>query len=166
MTLIRPERPEDFEQVFEVNAAAFASEDEAKLVDKLRQVDGCISLVAESDGRIIGHISFSPLTLNDRSTFFTGLAPMSVLPEHQTHGIGSKLVESGLSACRDAGHTAVFVVGHAAYYPRFGFRPAADMGFTCEYPVPPDNFLALELVNDSLAGQSGLIKYDPVFAGF
>lgn len=91
---------------------------------------------------------------------------MSVLPGHQKQGIGSRLVTVGLDACREAGRTAVFVLGHADYYPRFGFQTAAELGFSCEYPVPPEHFMALELVAGSLANTSGLIKYHPAFADF
>jgi len=162
---IRPEQTSDFEQVYAVNSAAFGGEGESKLVEKLRQVQGYISFVAVENEQVIGHISFLPLTLDGRSTFFSGLAPMSVLPGRQKQGIGSALIATGLDACRSAGYTAVFVLGHSGYYPRFGFRTAADLGFTCEYPVPPDHFMVIELVENSLAESSGLIKYDDAFAG-
>ena len=163
---IRPEEPGDFDQIYELNAAAFGGEDEAKLVDKLRALDGYISLVAIDAGPVVGHISFSPVTLNDEPTAFTGLAPMSVKPDRQRTGIGSALVTAGLEACRQAGHTAVFALGHANYYPRFGFRTAADMGFACEYPVEPEYFMALELAEGAFDDKRGLIRYDPAFAGF
>src|SRR5687768_3016233 len=108
MIAVRKETEREFGQVFEVNSAAFAGDEEAKLVEALRGVDGCISLVAVDGGRVVGHISFSPVTLDNRPTSFTGLAPMSVLPELQNQGIGSRLIAAGLDACRAAGHSAVF----------------------------------------------------------
>jgi putative acetyltransferase len=162
---IRREDERDLEQVYALNAAAFNGEDESKLIEKLRGVDGYISFVAVEGDTVIGHISFSPVTLNDEPTRFIGLAPMSVLPGRQKQGIGSRLIAAGLEACVLAGHEAVFVLGHADYYPRLGFTTAADLGFSSEYPVPPEHFMALELVAGSLAGRSGLIKYHPIFAG-
>lgn len=164
--IIRPEELRDFEQVYALNAAAFDGEDESKLVEKLRNIEGYISFVAVEHDTVLGHISFSPVTLNDELTRFTGLAPMSVLPNRQKQGIGSSLIAAGLDACRHAGHEAVFVLGHADYYPRFGFTNAANIGFSCEYPVPPENFMAMELSKGSLVDRAGLIKYHPFFAGF
>lgn len=161
---IRREQKRDFEQIFSLNALAFESEGEAKLVDILRSVAGFISLVADEDSKIVGHIAFSPVTLNGQPTNFTGLAPMSVLPEFQRNGIGGKLIRAGLDECRKAGYGAVFVLGHIGYYPRFGFEPASNRGFKCEYPVPDEAFMVLELVSDSLADLNGLIKYDRAFS--
>lgn len=100
---IREEREKDFEQVFHLISFAFGSENEAKLVENLRLVDGYISLVAEKDDRIIGHISFSPVTLNGKVTRFTGLAPLAVLPAFQKTGVGGKLIEEGLERCKAHG---------------------------------------------------------------
>ncbi len=166
MTVIRSEEQRDFESVFRINALAFDADTEAKLVELLRKVEGYISLVAEKDGQIIGHISFTPVRLGDQKTAFAGLAPMSVLPKYQNQGIGSQLVEAGLQACREAGFTAVFVLGHPGYYPRFGFQIARPKGFSCEYPSQDEAFMVLELVDGALDGKQGLIKYDPAFAGF
>lgn len=163
--IIRKEEEKDFEQVYRVNLLAFGGEDEAKLVERLRTVSTCISLVAESDGMVVGHISFSPVTLNDEQVSFLGLAPMSVLPEFQNTGIGTALVKKGLTECEAAGCRAVFVLGHSTYYPRFGFETAKLRGFSCEYPSPDEAFMVLELVPGALAGKTGLIKYHPEFAG-
>lgn len=164
MAIIRSEQPTDFATVYRVNTLAFGSEAEAKLVNALRDARTYLAFVAEQEDQIVGHISFSAVTLDDRTTKFLGLAPMSVLPAVQSRGIGSALVTEGLKLCADAGYTAVFVLGHAHYYPRFGFVPATSRGFTCEYPVPNDLFMVLELVPGSLEGKSGLIKYGPEFA--
>lgn len=125
MTLeIRPETDEDCKAVWSLNRAAFEAEDEANLVDSLR--DGGyveVSLVAEVDGEIVGHILFSRLAVSTRvgTVDALSLAPMAVLPSHQRQGIGSKLVEAGLEACRVRAHKIVVVLGDPDFYPRFGF---------------------------------------------
>jgi putative acetyltransferase len=93
-----------------------------------------------------------------------GLAPMAVVPERQRHGIGSALVRAGLDECRRLGAVAVVVLGHAEYYPRFGFVPASRFSLVSEYDVPDDVFMAMELEPAALQGKSGTIKYDAVFA--
>jgi putative acetyltransferase len=135
-------------------------------VDCLRQAaDPYISLVAFADGRIVGHIFFSPVKVgsNDSSFQALGLAPMAVLPEFQNRGIGSMLVRAGLQACKTAGHPIVFVLGHPEFYPRFGFMPAAACGLSCEYDVPDDTFMVAELEAGALQGKSGRVKYHPAF---
>lgn len=166
MIEIREETEKDYAEVFRVVSLAFGQEDEAKLVEKLRRVEPHISLVAETDGKIVGHIFFSPMTFEGEKTDFLGLAPMAVSPEFQNQGVGSNLVTEGLKICVEKGFTAVFVLGHANYYPRFGFETAKAKGFSCEYPVPDEHFMVLELEKDALKGKSGLVKYSPEFAEF
>jgi putative acetyltransferase len=165
---IRRETEEDFGQVFKLNELAFGGDAESRLVEKLRARPH-ISLVAVDDGRVVGHIFFSGIFIEDpdgRVSNTTGLAPMAVLPEYQNHGIGSMLVRAGLDACRDEGHDAVFVLGHKNYYPRFGFEVAANKGFTCQFVAPDDYFMVLELRGNALAGKSGKINYPPEFSEF
>jgi putative acetyltransferase len=88
---------------------------------------------------------------------------MAVLPELQNQGIGSRLVREGLDECRRIGCDVVVVVGHPEYYPRFGFVPASQKGLCCEYPVPDEVFMALELKPGALANQEGLLRYRPEF---
>jgi putative acetyltransferase len=88
-----------------------------------------------------------------------GLAPLAVSPQLQNQGIGSRLVRDGLQACVRDGCHAVVVVGHPAFYPRFGFRPGSSYGLRCEYPVADDVFMAVELVPGALAGVNGLVRY-------
>jgi putative acetyltransferase len=165
MIEIRPETEEDFAQVYQVNSLAFKQENEAKLVEKLRKVAPHISLVAETEGRIVGHIFFSLMTFEDETSDFLGLAPMAVLPEFQNQGIGTKLVREGLKIAAEKGCTAVFVLGHPEYYPRFGFAPARAKGFACEYNAPAaEAFMTLELEKGALEGKQGLVKYRPEFA--
>ena len=127
---IREERPEDAGTVRAVNLAAFETSVEANLVDALRdQARPIVSLVAEDGGAIVGHILFSPVTLvHGPNLPMMGLAPMAVVPERQRTGIGSRLVRAGLEHCRREGVAAVVVVGHASYYPRFGFVPGYRFG--------------------------------------
>jgi putative acetyltransferase len=163
--LIRVERHEDAESVRAVNLAAFETSEEADLVDSLRGLAApVVSLVAEDAGAIVGHILFTPVRLIDGPNLpMMGLAPMAVMPAKQRQGIGSGLVLEGLERCRRAGAAAIVVVGHAAYYPRFGFEPASRFGIGCEYDVPDDVFLVRELYDGALRGISGTVRYHPAF---
>jgi len=163
---VRSERPGDVAAIRGVNLAAFAGALEADLVDALRvQARPIISLVADDSGSITGHILFSPVTLSASSGVkIMGLAPMAVLPTRQREGIGSALVSAGLDACQQLGFLAVVVLGHAKYYPRFGFEPASRFGILCEYDVPDDVFMALELEPNALNGKTGIIRYHAAFA--
>jgi putative acetyltransferase len=162
---IRPELQTDIAAVRAVNCAAFETGTEADLVDALReQADPIISLVADEAGAIVGHILFSPVTLSGHAELkIVGLAPMAVIPGHQRRGVGSALVRAGLERCRQLGYRAVIVLGHSEYYPRFGFVPASRFGITCEYEVPDEVFMAVELEPGVLAGASGRISYHPAF---
>ena len=163
---IREERPADAERIRAVNLAAFETSTEADLVDALRQHGApIISLVAEDHASIVGHILFSPVMLVGEPTLaLMGLAPMAVVPARQRQGIGSGLVVEGLDRCRRANAAAVVVLGHAEYYPRFGFIPASQLSLRCEYDVPEDVFMVRELRDGALRGLAGTIRYHPVFA--
>lgn len=166
MVVIRPETAEDSRAVRLVNEQAFARPNEADLVAALRtNAAPIISLVAEGDGRVVGHIFFSPVQVEAADGVFEamGLGPMAVLPTYQGQGIGSALVRAGLAACRDAGHEVVVVLGHPGFYPRFGFTPARPKGITSEYNVPDDVFMVAELRAGALAGRGGRVKYRPEF---
>ena len=163
---IQMENQEDRTAIHAINEMAFESPAEANLVDALReQVQSCISLVAEQDGEIVGHIMFSPVTLSDHTDLkIMGLAPMAVAPKHQRKGIGSELVEVGLEQCKKQGYGAVVVLGHPEYYPRFGFLAASDFNINCEYEVPKEVFMLIELQSGYLHGKSGVIKYHSAFS--
>jgi putative acetyltransferase len=163
---IRPEVEADAAAVRAVNEAAFETRAEADLVEALRCKDvSLVSLVAEAEGGVIGHILFSPVTLVEHAQLkVMGLAPMAVAPEHQRKGVGSALVRQGLARCKDLGYCAVVVVGHAKYYPRFGFVPAHLHGLRCEYDVPSDVFMVAELEAGALSKASGVVRYDDAFA--
>jgi putative acetyltransferase len=168
MTTIHPETAEDYAAIREVNALAFGREVEAVLVEALRESPDFIpelSLVAVEAGRLVGHILFSPLVIEtkDGPVPALTLAPLAVRPELQNQGIGSELVRDGLERCRSLGHRIVVVVGHPAYYPRFGFSPAGARGLEAPFPVPDEAFMVLELVSGALEGVAGIVKYPPPF---
>jgi putative acetyltransferase len=165
MIEIRPERPDDVAAIRDVNERAFGTSTEARLVDQLRAANkAVISLVALHGDQLVGHVLFSPVTITNAPQSFrgVGLAPMSVLPEFQNQGIGSRLVRDGLVACRDAGYDVVVVLGHVGYYPRFGFARAQDYGLENEYDAA-DAFMVLELRKGALEGVGGLVKFAPEF---
>jgi putative acetyltransferase len=163
---IRAEAEGDKAAVFEINAAAFETQSEARLVDTLRNsAEPFVSLVAVDGEEIVGHIMFTPVTLDSYDNLkLMGLAPMAVSPSRQRSGIGSALVNAGLERCRELGIGAVLVLGHAAYYPRFGFRPASLWGIRSEYDVPDDVFMLLELSPGYLRDYHGTIRYNAAFA--
>ena len=107
-------------------------------MDALRvQAQPIISLVADDNGTIVGHILFSPVTLTGHGDLtIMGLAPMAVLPTNQRRGIGSSLVRAGLDRCRQSGCDAIVVLGHPQYYPRFGFVPASRFGCRQQCDAP------------------------------
>ncbi len=124
-----------------------------------------LSLVAEGNGIVVGHILFSPVSLSDRPGLnMMGLAPMAVTPERQRQGIGSVLVRHGLDRCRELGVGAVVVLGHPGFYPRFGFVPAAQFGIDCEYKVSREAFLVVELQPGYLRDISGTVRYHAAFS--
>lgn len=163
--LIRPEVERDRAAVHALNVSAFDGPAEAALVDLLRdRAQPLISLIADEDGAVVGHIMFSPVALSGHPALgIMGLAPMAVAPAHQRRGIGSALVRAGLDECRQRGIDAVVVLGHARFYPRFGFAPAVARGIRSEYDVPDDTFMVLELHKGSLDGKSGTASYHEVF---
>lgn len=189
---IRAERPEDAAGVDDILVQAFGRTYEADLVIRLREAGrASITLVAEKAGAPVGHILFSPLALTgyapphapealpERSLVrpptpwpgcapgsicLLALAPVAVLPAFQRQGIGGKLIKQGLLAAGPlTWASGVVVVGHAAYYPRFGFLPASNFDLTCPFKVPDESFLALELEPGALAGKHGQVAYAPEF---
>ncbi len=163
--LVRTEEDNDRDAVYAVNADAFKTSAEADLVDALRaQAQPIVSLVAEENGAVVGHIMFSPVSLSGHPHLkVMGLAPMAVTRERQRKGVGSALVRAGLAQCRHLGYTAVVVLGHPEYYPRFGFLPSSRFGIDCEYDVPEEVFMATELHPDALSGKTGRVKYHAAF---
>ena len=163
--LIRTEEESDRASVHAVNVSAFETSTEADLVDVLReQARPIVSLVAEDDGQVVGHIMFSPVTLCEHDDVkVTGLGPMAVAAGRQRKGIGARLVTAGLAQCRQMGFVAVVVLGHPGFYPRFGFCPSSRFGIDSEYDVPPEVFMAMELQPGALSGKAGRVKYHAAF---
>jgi putative acetyltransferase len=162
---IRVEIAADREAIRQVNRAAFGQDDEAGIVEALRNGGySRLSLVAEVGGKVVGHILFSDLPiLTDSGTVpALSLAPMAVLPEFQKKGVGSALVQKGLEVCRDQGHRIVVVLGHAHFYPRFGF--SAKLAEPLSSPFGGrDSWMALELVPGALEGIRGWVRYPMPF---
>ena len=146
--LIRSETSADVGAVAEVTAAAFrtlaiSNQTEQFIVAALRAAKALtISLVAETDGRVVGHIAFSPVTISDGSRNWYGLGPVSVLPECQRRGIGSALIQEGISRLKELGAGGCCLVGHPEYYRRFGFQNVRGLGHE---GVPEEAFFALSL---------------------
>jgi putative acetyltransferase len=169
MATVRSEMPEDVPEIRRINELAFGSPAEADLVESLR-VRGKVthSLVAVEDNRVVGHLLISPVTIGaggptGGSFSALGLGPVAVLPEHQRRGLGSAMIRTALDLCCQGGHDCVVVLGHAEYYPRFGFVPASRFGLQCTYNVPDEVFMALELQDGALAGHTGIVRYQPEF---
>jgi len=167
--LIRSELPADYDSISRVHQLAFGGHEEAQLVESIRYQPGFdpqLSLVATPDGELIGHILFSPIRIEtlQATVPVLALAPMAVLPEFQRQGIGTALIKQGLKACRRAGHRVVIVVGHAAYYPRFGFLPASQFGIEAPFDIADESFMVLALDDDmDLVALTGVVRYPGVF---
>ena len=167
MSSVRPELPHDADAIRAVHQQAFApSEGEARLVDLLRaagELEHELCLVAVDHDEIVGHIAFSRARL-DSGDEVLALAPMAVLPERQSEGIGAALVSEALHRAQATRFPLVVVLGHAGYYPRFGFRPGADLGVVCPYDgVPPEAWMALPLPAYRPEAR-GIVTYADAFA--
>ena len=162
---IRDERAGDQEAIRRVHLDAFGGDVEARLVDLLRARGKTVtSLVAEDNGQVVGHILFSPVTIDaEADCRALGLAPVGVRTAHQRRGVGASLVREGLARCADAGYDFVVLVGDPDYYTRFGFHAAKAHGLDNEYGVN-DEFMVLELRTNSLDRVRGLVRYAPEFA--
>jgi putative acetyltransferase len=166
--LIRQETASDYTAVKKVNDLAFNQPDEGILVDKLRLNPKFIpelSLVADFEGQIAGHILFSPIRIinNDQVFQSLALAPMAVLPEFQNKGIGKELVINGLNAARKTIYQSVIVLGHKDYYLKFGFLPASNWHIKAPFETTDECFMALELSLNGLEGISGTVEYPAEF---
>ena len=169
--IIRKENPSDYTGITKVNDLAFNQPNEGLLVEKLRKNPEFIpamSLVAEMDGKIIGHILFFPIRIFGGLVYYKSLslAPISVLPQHQKMGFGTQLVKHGLIVAKKAGFESVIVLGHPWFYPKFGFVPASRYGIVSPFAAPDEAFMALELVPDALKESSGMVEYPIEFEEF
>lgn len=161
--IIRPDTEGDDEAIRQITEAAFAgqpysSQTEARIIDRLRSEDALtLSLVAEEEGEIIGHIAFSPVTIAPFAVGWYGLGPVAVRPDRQGHGTGSALVRRGLDMLRKAGASGCVLAGDPAFYGRFGFRNEPALVYE---GCTPQYFMALPL---SGALVSGTVTYHPAF---
>ena len=166
--VVREESPADVGHIHALNAAAFETDAEARLVDALR-TNGrlTLSLVGVEDAVVVGHIAFSPVTISQRDGTVVpglGLAPMAVTPSRQRCGIGTLLATAGLDRLRAGGHRFCVVLGHPKFYQRFGFTRASWFGIRWERKVPDELFFALELTRGGLEDVSGVVRYSGEFA--
>lgn len=165
--IVRLQAPGDAADVRRINELAFGQSLEADLVERLTAAcRDALSLVADDDGTVVGHILFTPLVIEPagETNAGMGLAPMAVLPDRQRQGIGSALVREGLEILRARGCPFVVVVGHPQYYPRFGFERASSHGLRCQWEgIPDDAFMVRILDADATEHVSGVARYRPEF---
>lgn len=166
--IVRSETPEDTRAIDVVHLSAFQGESEAQLISALRESPNFIpelSLVAELNGRIVGHLLLSKVAL-ERDGWKTDvfvLGPMAVVPSQSHRGIGSELIKAAIAKAREFNCSGIVVAGHPEYYRRFGFSQASDWGIHCNLQVPKDALTAMELVPGTLQ-QGGQVEYPSAFA--
>lgn len=168
---IRQENKNDYASVYNLVQVAFANAehsdgDEQNLVTRLRGSEAFVpelSLVAEVDGEIVGHIMFTKIRIGDSDIMALGLAPLAVVPKLQKSGIGEKLIEAGHEIAKELGYVYSVVLGHAEYYPRFGYKPASVYGIKAPFPVADENFMAIKLIEDEHTNISGVVSYAEEF---
>lgn len=162
---VRAETPDDFRAIDVVNLSAFQGEAEAQLVDELRKSEGFIrdlSLVAELNGRIVGHVVLSKVRLKSPrgDSEILALGPMSVVPSQSHRGIGSELIDAAIARAKQLCYGAIVVAGHPDYYLRFGFKPASEWGLKSNLAIPEDALTAMELSDGALAGGGEVVYPD------
>ena len=165
MIEIRKETEKDEESIRRLYETAFDQEAEAYLIEKLRASCGqYLSFVALNKERVVGHILFTPVTLEDNSQHGMGLAPMAVSPEYQRRGVGSLLVRHGLDFLREVECPFVVVLGHPEYYPRFGFERASRYAVESQWrDVPDEAFMILPFDREAFTKGGGVARYRQEF---
>lgn len=166
--LIRKEESKDYEIIYSVVKAAFDSAEhsdgnEHDLVNALREGEAFIpdlSLVAEMDGKIVGHIMFTRAEVGDAVVL--ALAPLSVLPEYQRKGIGMSLIKEGHNIADKLGYEYSIVLGSEKYYPKAGYVPADSFGIKPPFNVPNENFMACK-IKENVSDICGVIRYAKEF---
>lgn len=166
--IVRQEMPTDYPSVYNINIAAFKGNEEAKLVDRLRSSNSFIpelSRVAIVDGTIVGYILFTKINIvgKDCNEDSLALAPVAVRPDWQRRGIGSKLIREGLELATQMNYKSVVVLGHADYYPRFGFIPTNKWGIKPPFEIAAQLFMGLELQKNAFANLEGTVIYSKEF---
>ncbi len=166
MMNIRCETLTDYPAIAQVNTLAFGQDNEAKLVERIRHSDRYIpelSLVAEIEGMVVGHILFSYIDLANKQTLqVLGLAPLAVYPQFQRQGIGSALIKAGLEIAEANKEAIVIVLGHPEFYTRFGFQTSVIYGIESPFPVPEEFFMVKPLQNYHKKCK-GKVVYPPAF---
>ena len=172
-TNVRQEEERDYDAVFDLIEKAFSGFElsdhkEQFLVQRLRKSSSFVpelSLVAEYENKIVGHILLTKIKIKNKQNEFQSLslAPLAVLPEYQKRGIGGKLIEQAHKNAVKAGFGSVIVVGHAGYYPKFGYQPTNKFGIQLSFDVPQENLMALELVKNSLKNVNGTVEFPEEF---
>ena len=164
--IVRDERHTDLVAIADVVRAAFGHDDEAELVDQLRNTGALtVSTVLVCDERLIAHASASPMTWVDGSMRFVtwALAPVSVTPTEQRRGYGTKVVLATIERCRQLGADILTVLGNPAYYQRFSFEPASQHGMAIDGKEFGDAFMVMELTKGALHEAHGLLRWHPAF---
>ncbi|WP_339795775.1 N-acetyltransferase [Paenibacillus sp. FSL R5-0744] len=167
--IIRQEKAQDINEVYHVVQKSFenaehSDHDEHNLVNRLRSSTKFIpelSLVAEYENKIVGHILFTEILVGDQT--LVALAPVAVLPEMQSKGIGKLLITEGHKIATQLGYKGSVVLGHDKYYPKFGYKKASQFGIEAPFEVSDDNFMAVELIDDGLSDVHGVVKYAKEF---
>jgi len=170
---IRIENKNDYEAVFDLTERAFENESisdhkEQFLIERLRKSEAFISelsIIAEIDRKIVGHILLTRVKIKNESNEFDSLAlaPVSVLPEFRNRGIGGRLILESHKKARALSYKSIVLLGHANYYPRFGYEHADKYGIELPFPVPKENCMIIELIENGLGGVSGIVEYPKEF---
>jgi len=165
MLIIRPQnRPGDLDAIRKLNAAAFAEHGGTEAFDRFRaERADILSLVAEEDGELLGHVLFSPVMLDTPTGILAGmgLGQLAVLPNRQRQGIGTRLTETGLAQLRRNNCPFIIVIGHADYYPRFGFERGARHNMRSQWQgIPEETFMVLILDPQRRNNLNGVASFD------
>jgi putative acetyltransferase len=164
--MIQKETSADVQEICRLNDVVFGGPVEGTIVDAIRdRCSDALSLVAVEEAQIVGHIFFSPVAiLGMNGIEAMGLGPMAVLPEYQRQGIGKALIKKGIQELEKAGCAVVVVLGHADYYPKFGFAPASQYGLKSQWEgIPDDVFMARFLNNEKMGRIGGIVRYRKEF---
>lgn len=171
---IHQEELQHYQAVFNVIKEAFrdvliSDQSEPFLVERLRKSEAFIpdlSLIALVDDTVVGHILLTKIKIIDVEKQFDSLAlaPVSVIPEYQQRGIGTKLIYQAHDIARNMGHTSIVLIGHEAYYPKFGYKQAHTFGITLPFEAPKENCMAIELIPNALQDIKGVVRYPKEFS--